>query len=176
MSGLTNFNPLYSELNPMCHLLILLGGLTFMGPCVVSIFQYITNKMQRYTVYFYLETALHVSGGTSTHHQECIQLYLQHLVFLTPLVLSNAIVEELEPVWVCCGWRMWQTPDAVDTVVCTPDDGWKYYPKHLEQFPDINKLCNVASCWIYIGILLGAHPILHISRIKVKFCFNALYI
>jgi len=26
----------------------------------------------------YLETALHVSGGTSTHHQERIQLYLQH--------------------------------------------------------------------------------------------------
>jgi hypothetical protein len=41
---------------------------------------------------------------------------------------------------------------------------------HAEQFPDINKLCNVASCWIYtyIGILLGAHTILHISRIKVK--------
>jgi hypothetical protein len=33
---------------------------------------------------------------------------------------------------------------------------------------DINKLCNVAACSIYIGILLGAHPILHISRIKVK--------
>jgi hypothetical protein len=32
--------------------------------------------MQRYTVYLYLETALHVSGGTSTHHQERIQLYL----------------------------------------------------------------------------------------------------
>jgi hypothetical protein len=61
-----------------------------------------------------------------------------------------------------------QIPDAVDTVVCTPDDGRKYHPKHLEHFPDINKLCNVASCWIYIGILLGAHPILHISRIRIK--------
>jgi hypothetical protein len=40
----------------------------------------------------------------------------------------------------------------------------------VQQFPDINKLCDGASCWIYeyIGILLGAHPILHISRIKVK--------
>jgi hypothetical protein len=27
--------------------------------------------MQRYTVYLYLETALHVLGGNSTHHQEC---------------------------------------------------------------------------------------------------------
>ena len=26
--------------------------------------------MQRYTVYLYLENALHVSGGISTHHQE----------------------------------------------------------------------------------------------------------
>jgi hypothetical protein len=57
--------------------------------------------MQRYTVYLYLETALHVSGGISTHHQERIQFYLQHLVFVTPLLLSAAIVEELEPVlWV----------------------------------------------------------------------------
>ena len=52
--------------------------------------------MQRYAVYLYLETALHVSGGTSTHHQERKQLYLQYLVFGTQLLLSVAIVEELE--------------------------------------------------------------------------------
>jgi len=45
---------------------------------------------------FYLETALHVSGGTITHHQERKELYLQRLVFVTPLLLSAAIVEELE--------------------------------------------------------------------------------
>jgi hypothetical protein len=39
---------------------------------------------------FYLETALHVSGGTSTHYQQRKQLYLQHLVFVTPLLLSAA--------------------------------------------------------------------------------------
>jgi hypothetical protein len=33
---------------------------------------YISNKVQRYTVYLYLETALHVSGGTTTYHQERI--------------------------------------------------------------------------------------------------------
>ena len=96
ISLLVIFNPLNAELNPICHLLILLGDLTFMGPCIVSIFQYISNKMQRYRFYLYLGTALHVSGGTSTHHQERIQLYLQHLVFVTPLLLSAAIVEELE--------------------------------------------------------------------------------
>jgi len=67
-----------------------------MDPCFVSIFQYISNKMERYTAYLYLETALHVSGGTSTYHQERIQLYLQHMVFVTPLLLPAAIVQELE--------------------------------------------------------------------------------
>ena len=47
---------------------------------------------------FYLETALYVSDDTITHHQELKQLYLQHLVFVTPLLLSAAIVEEVEPV------------------------------------------------------------------------------
>jgi hypothetical protein len=97
----SSINPLNAELIPMCHLLILLGDLTFMVKCVVSI----SNKMQRHTAYLYLETVLHVSGGTSTHHQECIKMYLQHLVFVIPLLLSDATVEELEPVWVCCGWR-----------------------------------------------------------------------
>ena len=32
------FNPLNAELNPICYLLVLLGDLTFMGPCIVSIF------------------------------------------------------------------------------------------------------------------------------------------
>jgi hypothetical protein len=47
--------------------------------------------MQLYTVYLYLETALHVSGGTSTHHQERIQMCLQYLVFVTPLLSPAAI-------------------------------------------------------------------------------------
>jgi Ni/Fe-hydrogenase subunit HybB-like protein len=45
---------------------------------------------------FYLETAVHVSGGAITHHQGRKELYLQHLVFVTPLFLSAAIVEDLE--------------------------------------------------------------------------------
>ena len=46
--------------------------------------------MQRYTVYLHLETALHVSGGISTHHQEHTELYLQHLVLVKPLLLPVA--------------------------------------------------------------------------------------
>jgi hypothetical protein len=96
MSASCVINLLNAELNPIYQLLVLLGDLTFMGTYIVSIFQYISNKIQRYTVYLYLETALHVSGGTSTHHQDSIKLYLQHLVFVAPLLLFAAIVEELE--------------------------------------------------------------------------------
>jgi len=67
-----------------------------MGPCIANIFQYMSDKMQLYTVYLYLETALHVSGGTSTHYQERMQLYVQHVVLVTPLLLPAAIVDELE--------------------------------------------------------------------------------
>jgi hypothetical protein len=44
---------------------------------------------------FYLETALHILGGTLTHHQERKQLYLQHLVFVTPLLLPAAMCKQL---------------------------------------------------------------------------------
>jgi hypothetical protein len=118
-------NPLNAELNPICNLLILLGDLTFMSKCIASI----SDKMQRYTVNLYLEIALHVSGGTSTHHQERIQLYLQHLLFVTQLLLSDAIVEELEPVWVCCGWRTWMCFQPA--VVCFTRPRLETHPPRL---------------------------------------------
>jgi len=55
-----------------------------------------SNKTQIYTVYLYPKTTLNVSGGTTTQHQERKQLYLQHLVFVTLLLLPAAIVEEFE--------------------------------------------------------------------------------
>ena len=62
--------------------------------------------------------------------------------------------------------KVWQIPDAVDTVVCAADDGWRYHPKHVERFPDMNKVCKVASCWIYIGI--------HYQLNTVTFCVTHL--
>ena len=50
--------------------------------------------MQRYTVYLYLETALHVSGVKSTLHQERKQLYLQHLVIVRPVLLPATIAAD----------------------------------------------------------------------------------
>ena len=61
----------------------------------ILIYSYIRQDATLHSL-FYLETSLHVLGGTSTHHQEHKQLYLQHLVSVTPSLLSAAIVEELE--------------------------------------------------------------------------------
>jgi len=67
-----------------------------MGPCVVIIIPICLQRDATLPTLFYLETALHVSGGIFTHHQEHKQLYLHHLVIVTPLLLSAAIVEEME--------------------------------------------------------------------------------
>jgi hypothetical protein len=60
----------------------------------ISVYLKRWNVTQLY-LELYLETALHVLGGNYTH-QERIQLYLQHLIFVTPLLLSATILEELE--------------------------------------------------------------------------------
>ena len=61
--------------------------------------------MHKSQILFCLRTALHVLGFTITHLQE-------HKTTVTTVsgkhytvLLSVAFVEELEPVWMCCGWR-----------------------------------------------------------------------
>jgi len=65
-----------------------------------------------------------------------VQLDINHIIFLYPHVhfISNLIMSI----------TVWQVPDTVDTVVCAPDDGWRYHPKNVQRFPDINKLRDVA--------------------------------
>ena len=41
--------------------------------CIVNVF----NKMQRYTLVFITVYALHVSGGSSVHHQELKTVYTE---------------------------------------------------------------------------------------------------
>jgi hypothetical protein len=60
-----------------------LQSLCFIAGTVLLILIYIQRDATLHNL-FYLETALHVSGGTSTHLQERKQLYLQYLVLVTP--------------------------------------------------------------------------------------------
>ena len=65
-------------------------NLAFMVPCIVIIILIYIQRDATLHSLFYLETALRVSGGTITHHQERKQLYLQHLVFVVTLLLPAA--------------------------------------------------------------------------------------
>jgi len=98
--------------------------------------------MQQYTIYLFLQTALHVSDDISSHHQELILLYLQCLALLRPLLLPVVSVTLTR--------GSSNGLNTLDTVVRGPDDGWRYHLKHVEQFAYINKLHIVASCWIII--------------------------
>ena len=98
--------------------------LTFRGPCIVIfIFRYISNKMQRYTVYLFMGKCskcfgwyLHPSSGAHTtvstasctcqtvllnicgsvHHAFVVKIITTRCNIVKPLLLPAAIVEELE--------------------------------------------------------------------------------
>jgi hypothetical protein len=152
-------NPLNAELNPICHLLVILGFLTFMGPCFVCPNIRVYPTRSNVTQFIYIWTLLYMFRVVLPHiirsAYNCIYSiwYLSHRYCYLPL-----------------SWKSWNRFECAVGGVRHPQphDGCKYHSKHVEQFPDINKLCNVESCWIYIGIQLGAHPILHISRIRVN--------
>ena len=79
-----------------------------------NILIYISKKIQRYTVYFIWKL-----------------LYMFWMV--TPSIIRSANK---------CIYSIWYlshrycylqcVTNAVDTVVCAPDDGWRYQPKHVE--------------------------------------------
>ena len=85
--------------------------------------------------------------------------YLSHRYFYLPLSWKSwnwfecavgGVSVPVLPRYQQIAVTVWQIPDVVDTVVCAPDDGWWYYPKHVEQFPDkINcvKLHLVGYIW-----------------------------
>ena len=83
--------------------------------------------MQRYTVYFtwkLLYMFRVVPAPIIRSANNCIYSiwYLSHPYCYLPLSRQVAVT-------------VWKIPDAVDTVVCAPDDGCWYHPKHVEQFP-----------------------------------------
>jgi len=80
-----------------------------------------------------------------------------------PSLLPSAIVEGSRDGYIPlifswlhthCIFQSWPGPGAVITVMCAPDVGWSYHPKHVERFTKkYNKLYIVASCWTIIDSL-----------------------
>jgi hypothetical protein len=62
-----------------------------------SILPRITNKLQRYTIFFIAVSALHVSGGFSAHHQELKIQNCTHIIwYVLRLLAETASLGELE--------------------------------------------------------------------------------
>jgi hypothetical protein len=88
----------------------------------------ISNKMHRYTVYFIWKLLYMfrvVPPPIIRSENNCIYStwYLSDRYCYLLLQRQVAVT-------------VWEIPDAVDTVVFAPDDGWWYHAKHVEQFPD----------------------------------------
>jgi len=96
--------------------------------------------MQCFTIYLFLQDALHVSDGVSTHHQELKTAHTASGIGLTLYV------------------QFW-----------APDDGQKTRLKHEERLTEINKLWNVASCWLYSANILAIHWPMDV-KFKVMCC------
>ena len=99
--------------------------------------------MQMYT--FILSVKCSICFGWSLHPSSGAQI----TVFTAsgtsqPLLLPVGMVEELR---LSNGLLV---PDAVNTVIRAPDDGWRNHPKHVQQFTDKINPCTVTSCWIFI--------------------------
>ena len=100
-------------------------------------FSSITNKMQHYTIYLFLWNVPHVSAGIAAHHQE---LNVKSLLLPATTVAGSSKGLTTYPMLYIQFWA--------------PDDGRRYRRKHMEHFTEINKLCKVASCWLYLKIRL----------------------
>jgi len=62
--------------------------------------------MQRYTLFFIIVNALHVSGGFSAHHQELKNC--THIIWYVSSLLAATVS--------CSSKQAWHIPDAVCTV------------------------------------------------------------
>ena len=122
-------------------------GLTFTAPCITNVGSSATNKKQSCANYLFLWNALHVSGGSSAHHQE-LKLYIQHRVLCQTFTARSLSLPRQWQVAV----KVWQSTRCCIYSFWAPDDGRRNRLKHVEHFTEINKLCNVASCWLHLKI------------------------
>ena len=126
------------------HMVTTISVCLFMDPCIVIIFQYISNKMQRYTVYF-IRKLLYmfqvVPSPIISSSNNCIYSiwYLSHRYCYLPLSWKSwnsfgcAVGGARHPQHTQTSFNSFiiaadsnigvPKPDAVDTVVCLPDDG-----------------------------------------------------
>ena len=103
-----------------------------------------SNKIQRYTVYF-IWKLLYMFRVVPSPIIRSANNCIYSIWYLSQVTATcryrGRVGTGLSVLWVPYATHstqntVWQIPDAVDTVVCAPDDGWWYHPKHVEQFSD----------------------------------------
>ena len=115
--------------------------LTFVGPCIVNIFLYIYPTRCNFTQFIYIWKLLYMFRVVpppiirSAYNCTYSIWYLSHRYCYLPLLWrswnsSNSTIEAGSSNGVT-------NTDAVNTGICAPDEGWRYHPKHVGQFPDI---------------------------------------
>ena len=103
--------------------------------------------MQRFTIYlgrilYMLRTGFPSIIGSS-------KLHIQRQVFVRPLLLPAASLAGLtadSSIGLTLYVQFWAS-----------DDGRKIRLKHVQRRTEINKLWNVASCWLYSANILAIH-------------------
>ena len=100
-----------------------------------------TNKMRLFSVYLFLQDALHISDGVFPSIIMSSKLHIQPQVFVRPK--HDAVCAVLSSWW-------WSEKTA---------------SKHVQRLTEINKLRNVASCWMYSENILEMHGPMNIKPI-----------
>jgi len=86
---------------------------------------------------YFCKTLLYMFQTAFSSIVRSSKLHIQREVFVRPIMLPAASLARL-----CV--QFW-----------APDDGRKNRLKHVERLTEINKLWNVASCWLYAANILA---------------------
>jgi hypothetical protein len=79
--------------------------------------------MKRYTIFFIIVNALHVSGGFYAHHQE-LKNCTHSIGYMSSLLAATASVGELELVCMRC-WMCIHIQQCIQTSVYTSNNAYK---------------------------------------------------
>jgi len=101
--------------------------------------------MRRFTIYFCKTLYMFQTVFPSIIRSS--KLHIQRQVFVRPLLLPAAGLVRLTA----------GNSNGLYVQFWAPDDGRKNPLKHLERLTEINKLRNVASCWLYSANILAMH-------------------